>query len=113
MGQRSGVGVICSSDNLVSTNIRQGSTSHQPNFAQIGSDATKDEPFWFINGYDDSQVGSVNNMTDIDLDFMQTPDRSVEGNASQAIPWEQWDTWLAESNAMLPFSSAWDSGLGS
>ena len=113
MGQRSGVGVICSSDNLVSTNIHQSSTSLQPNFAQIDSDATKDEPFWFINGYDDSQVGGVNNMTDMDLDFMPTPNRSVEGNASQAIPWEQWDTWLAESNAMLPFSSAWDSGSGS
>jgi Fungal specific transcription factor domain len=82
-------GVIYSSDTLESTHLHQSPTLHQPNLAQTGGDSTDGEPFWSINGFDDSQVGSLNYVIDMDLDFLLDPDRNVEGNASQAIPWEK------------------------
>ena len=113
MRPRSGAGVIYLSDTLESTHPHKSATSHQPSLAQTGGGATDGDPFWFINGYDDSQVDSLNDVMDMDLDFMLASDRSVESNGSQTIPWEQWDTWLAESNVTLPSSSARDLGAGS
>ena len=111
--RRPAAGAIYSSDTLESTHPHKSATSHQPSLAQTGGGTTDGDPFWFINGFDDSQVDSLNDAMDMDLDFMLAPDHSVEGNTSQTIPWDQWDTWLAESNAMLPFSLARDLGAGS
>jgi hypothetical protein len=108
MGPRPGAGVIYSSDTPESTHLHQSTTSHPPSLAQTGGGATNDDPFWFINGFDDSQAGSLNDVMDMDMDFMLAQGRSVEENASKTITWEQWDNWLAESNAMLPFASERD-----
>ncbi|KAE8442681.1 hypothetical protein EG329_002926 [Mollisiaceae sp. DMI_Dod_QoI] len=107
MGTRPDAGVIYSNDTLDSTHLHQSAISHSPSLAQTDGD-----PFWFINGFDDSQADSLNDVMDMDLDSMLAQSRSVEDNASQTIAWEQWDTWLAESNAMLPFSSTRDLGAG-
>lgn len=112
MGPRPDAGVICSSDALESARLHQSAASHPPSLAQTGGGATDGDPFWVINGFDDSQVSSLTDVMDMNLDFMLAQDGSVEDNASQTITWEQWDTWLAESNAVLPFSSARDLGAG-
>ena len=103
MGPRPDAGIMYSSDKLESTHLHQSATSHPPSLAQIGGGTTDGDLFWLINGFDDSQVGRLNDV-DMNLDFILAQDCSVEDNASQTITWEQWDTWLAESNAMLPFS---------
>ncbi|TAQ91647.1 hypothetical protein B7494_g41 [Chlorociboria aeruginascens] len=97
----------------VAKSNHQARTSHQPNLAQTDGGAIDDDPLWASNGFDDNQVGSLNYVMDMDLDFMPAPDGSTGGNASQTISWEQWDTWLAESHAMLPSSSTPDLGVGS
>ncbi len=112
MGPRPGASVISSSDTLESTHPHQSATSHHSSLAQTGDSATDGDPFWFINGFDDSQVDSLNDGTEMNLNFMLAQDRSVEDVGSQTTTWEQWDTWLAESNVILPLSSARDLRAG-
>lgn len=59
-----------------------------------------------MNWFDDSQVGNLDDVMDMDPDFMLAQDHSVEDNATQPINWEQWDAWLAEPNVIRPLSSA-------
>ncbi|KAL9094428.1 MAG: hypothetical protein Q9165_003278 [Trypethelium subeluteriae] len=92
-------GVTHVSDTLESTSLQQTTTSHQPNLAHTGSTVESD-PFYFMNGFDDSQVGNL----DMDLDFMLAQDYNIEDNATETITWEQWDAWLADSNLMRPLS---------
>jgi hypothetical protein len=113
MGPRPNAGVISSSDTLESTRLHQSAASHPPIIAQTGCGATGGDPFWLISGFDDSQACSLNDAMDMDLDFMVARNGSVEDNdISQTITWGQWDTWLAESNAGLSFSSARDLWVG-
>ena len=107
MDPRPDAGVICLSDTLESTYLQQSTTSHLPSLTQTGG-ATDGDPFWFVNGFDDSQVGNLDDMMNMDPDFMLAQDHSVEDNATQAITWEQWDAWLADSNVIRPLSSARD-----
>lgn len=74
--------------------------------APAGGNDIDTDPFWLINGFDDKQADSLNDGGNLDLDFSLAPDYNMEGGASHAISWEQWDNWIAESNAILPFSSA-------
>ena len=104
-------GVIYLGNTLDSTYLQQSTMSHPPSFTQTGS-ATEGDPFWFINGFDDSQVGNINDVMDMDPDIMLAQDHSVEDNATQTINWEQWDAWLADSNVMRPLSSAQDLRAG-
>jgi hypothetical protein len=97
-------GFIDSSDISESTLLHQGATPHLPHLAQTNGRAADNDPFWFINGLDDSQVGSLNNVMDLNI--------TLEENASHTINWEQWDTWLAASNTVLPSSSTQDLDLG-
>ena len=83
--------LIHPSDTPETTHPHQSVTSHYPSLVQTADSATDGDPFWFINGFDDIQVESVN-------DIMLTQGRSMENVGSQTITWEQWDTWLAESN---------------
>lgn len=110
-GPRADASVIYSSDILESTYGQQSTTSPPPSFTQTGG-ATEGDPFWFINGFDNSQVGNTNDMMNMDLDFMLAQDHSVEDNATQTITWEQWDAWLASSNVMRPLSSGRDLRAG-
>ncbi len=111
MGPRPNAGPIYSNDTLESMQLQQSTTSHPPSFTETGS-ATEGDPFWFINGLDNSQVGDFNDEMNIDLDFMLAQDHSVEDNATQTITWEQWDAWLADSNVIPPLSSTWDLKAG-
>lgn len=111
MGPRPDAGVIHLSDTLESTNLQQSTTSHPPNFTQTGG-ATEGDPFWFINGFDDGQIGNLDDVMDMDPDFMLAQDHSVEDNAAPTITWEQWDAWLADSNIMRPLSSTGDLRAG-
>lgn len=111
IGPRPDAGVIYLSDTLESTYLQQSITSHPPSLTAT-SGATEGDPFWFINGFDDSQVGNLDDVMNIDPDFMLAQDHSVEDNATQTITWEQWDAWLADSNVMRPLSSAWDLRAG-
>ena len=111
MGPRPDAGVIHLSDTLEYTNLQQSTASQPPNLTQTGG-ATEEDPFWFINGFDDSQTGNLDDVMDMDPDFMLAQDHSVEDNAAPTITWEQWDAWLADSNIMRPLSSAGDLRAG-
>jgi len=110
MGPRPDPSVIFSGDTLEPTYLQQSTTSHPPSLEQA-SGAIADDPFWFINEFDDSQVGNLNDDMNMDLDFMLNQDFSVEDD-SQPITWEQWDAWLADSNLMRPLLSERDLRTG-
>jgi hypothetical protein len=110
MGPRPDAGVISSTDTLTSTHAHQSTPSQSLNVAQTGDYATEIDSFWYINGFDDGQVDTVMDGNDMNLDFMLARDRDLDANSSQSVNWEQWDTWLAESNATLSFSSTQDMG---
>lgn len=109
MGSRPDAGVIYSSD---VAQVNQNATSQPPSYTYAVGGATDGDRFWFLGGLDDSQVGSLNNVMDMDMVFTPDQDPSSEVNVLQTITWEQWDTWLAESNSMLSFPSAPDLGSG-
>lgn len=107
IGLRPDAGVIYSSDTPEPTHLQQSTTQHPSNLTQTGG-PTESDPLWFINGFDDSQVGNLNDVMDMDPDFMLAQDHSVEDNATQSITWDQWDAWLADSNVIRPVSSGRD-----
>ena len=111
MGPRPDANATHLSDTLESTYLQQSTTSHIPSFTQPDVTAEGD-PYWLINGFDDSQVGNLDDVINMDLDFMLDQDQSVEDNNTQTITWEQWDTWLADSNLLRPLSSARDLKAG-
>ncbi|KPM37974.1 hypothetical protein AK830_g8605 [Neonectria ditissima] len=78
----------------------QSARLHPQPSTQTGSSATDSDAFWVNHGFNDSQAGSLNNVMDMDLDLMLAEDRCLEDSAFSNITWEQWDTWLAESNTM-------------
>lgn len=95
--QRPDGGILRASDTLASTHLQQSTAPHSLNLGQAG-----DDPFSFINAFDGSQGENSNEAMDMDLDFTLAHGSSVEDNAVQTIDWEQWDTWLAQSNNMRP-----------
>ena len=99
VGTRPDAGVIYLSDTLEATFLQQSTTSHSPSLPQMGS-TTEGDSFWF-NRFDDSQVGNLDSVMNMDPDFMLIQDHSVEDNATQNISWEQWDAWLTDTNAKL------------
>ena len=104
LGPRPDASVNYLSDTLDSTYLQQSTPSDPPSLTYTG-DTPENDPFWFMNGFDDSQVGNSDHVMDMDPDFMLAQDHSVEDNATQPIQWEQWDAWLAESNVIRPLSS--------
>jgi hypothetical protein len=95
-------------DTQESTRSHQSTASHPPSSIQTGGAAINEDPFWFNYGFDHSQVGNPNDVMDTGLGYTLTQDGGLEDNDSRPIDWGQWETWLAESNAMLPFSSVLD-----
>lgn len=75
-----------------------------PSVPQTGG-ITEGDPFWFMNGFDDSQFGNLNNVINMDPDFMLAQDHSMGDNASPSITWAQWDAWLADSSVVHPLAS--------
>lgn len=111
MGQRPDAGVIDSSDTSESTHLQQSTTSRPPSLTPTGGSAESD-PFWYMNGFADGQVGNFDDVMNLDPDFLLAPDHSVEDKATQPITWEQWDAWLADSNVIRPLSSTRDLRAG-
>lgn len=107
MGTRSDAGVSHLSDALESTWFQHSPTIQVPGFTQPGG-APEGDPFWSINGFDDSQSGNPDDVMNMDLDFILTQEQNMDINATQTIDWEQWDSWLADSNVMRPLSSEGD-----
>jgi len=70
--------------------IQHISTSPPPPY----TGATEGDSFWSLNGLDDSQASSLNDMMNLDTDFMLAQDYNMDGNTAQPNTWEQWDTWL-------------------
>lgn len=73
--------------------------------------AAESDPFWFLNGLDSNQNSGLHDMMDMDATLLLTQDYNIGDDANQAVTWEQWDTWLAESNVMRPMPTTWDLGL--
>ncbi|KAF2492577.1 hypothetical protein BU16DRAFT_513756 [Lophium mytilinum] len=101
MGPRLDAGIINLSDTLDSTYLQQSTTPHYPDLTQTNG-ASGEDPFWFINGLDDGGVGGSDAVMDMDLDFLVAQGHGVDGSATQAINWAQWDAWIADSNVMRP-----------
>ncbi len=66
------------------------------------SSAPRGEPLWHSLGFDD-QLGGTH--VSMDPDFILDQDEDIEGHTIGAIDWEQWDSWLADSNAPRPLSA--------
>ncbi|KAF3018414.1 hypothetical protein E8E14_003034 [Neopestalotiopsis sp. 37M] len=64
--------------------------------------ATEEEPFWLMQGLDSSALANVNDMMDFDFDSTLNMDFGIEEPSSHTIDWNQWDTWLAQSNILGP-----------
>ncbi|KAK7419938.1 hypothetical protein QQZ08_010641 [Neonectria magnoliae] len=99
---------VFSSGSLTSTQPHQSAISHPQSQAQFDSRATENGSCWFSNGFNDGQASTLNNVMDMDLDTMLAEDRCVKDDALSIVTWEQWDTWLAESNVMLSLPSTRD-----
>ena len=93
--------VVSLSNTLDSTYLQQSTTSNPPNFTGLGG-VTEGDPFWSINGFDDSQLGNLDDVMNLDPESMLAQDQSMEGNDAQPITWEQWDAWLVDFNAIRP-----------
>ncbi|KAL8708984.1 MAG: hypothetical protein Q9220_006192 [cf. Caloplaca sp. 1 TL-2023] len=101
------VGGFNPSNSSQSMQLQPSATSYMSGPPHAG-DANQGDTFWFMNGFDDSQVGNLNDTMDLDLDIMMGQDLTIDGASTQPIPWEQWDAWLADSNKMRPLASSWD-----
>ena len=89
------------SNTLDSTYLQQSTTSNPPSFTGLGG-VTEGDSFWSINGFDDSQLGNLDDVMNLDPEYMLAQDQSMEENDAQPITWEQWDAWLVDFNAIRP-----------
>jgi hypothetical protein len=97
--------IVASPDRTVdSAHFQHSTVSDMRNLTQTGS-ATDGDPFWFMSGFDDSQVNDYNGTMDVDVDSMLVNDQSMEDNNLHTIDWKQWDAWLANSNKLPPLSA--------
>lgn len=81
MGPRPDANVIHLSDTLESTYLQQSTPSDPSSLTYTGS-TNEDNPFWFMNWFDDSQVGNLDDVMDMDPDFMLAQDHSVKDNVT-------------------------------
>lgn len=111
LGPKPDANFIRPTDNLEFTDAQQSITTDPPNLNQKGA-TTDYDPFWLINGFDDSHIGGLDDVMNMDPDVVPAQHHGLEDNATQTITWDQWDAWLADSNVMRPLSSTWDSRTG-
>ena len=80
--------VVCSSDAV-----------HRDN------DADLPETLWGFNAHDaaHSATGVGRGSMGLNVDFTAVQPENGDWNGNSAISWDQWDSWLAESNAMDSF----------
>ncbi|KAI1374242.1 fungal-specific transcription factor domain-containing protein [Hypoxylon crocopeplum] len=102
-------GVNNLSDTLDSTYLEQSRKPQPPGLSSSGTHISlESDPFQFTYGLDDGQIGDTN----MDLGFMLDQDYDVEGTAMNTINWDQWDSWLTNSNVIRSFSSEEDFTTG-
>jgi Fungal specific transcription factor domain len=73
------------------------STKAQPPSAVGTGGTTEEDSFWTTNGFDDGQLGNLDDSMNIDFDLMLAQDQNLGEPTAPIIPWEQWDLWLADS----------------
>ncbi|CAM1508626.1 Fc.00g054740.m01.CDS01 [Cosmosporella sp. VM-42] len=97
------------SDALDSTCLKQSTTSLPPPGLTPGgiTGSPERDLFRSIYWFDDGQIGDINDAS-LHLRFMPDQDCDMENSATQTITWDQWDSWLADSNVILPLSSKED-----
>ncbi|KAH8700692.1 hypothetical protein BGW36DRAFT_374788 [Talaromyces proteolyticus] len=94
-----------SSNAIDCTHIKHSTTSLPPCFSLVETAVTPDiDPLSFNFGFDDGQVGNIDDVN-THLDFMLDQDFGIGDTATQFITWDQWDSWLADSNMIRPRSS--------
>ena len=108
---RADQGASYSSNASEGGSVQPNTTSHF-RVTTLADGVTEDDPFWTINGFDDSGVGSLDDVMNMDLDSLLAQDNYVD-NTSQPITWEQWDAWLTDSNLLPPLSSVGEMEPGS
>jgi hypothetical protein len=89
----SGVGVQ-------TTASQQSGTQHMSNVTHTASTTGEDSQHLF-GVFDDNYEANMY----MDLDFTLPEDYSMENYVPEPINWEQWDTWLADSNLMKSSTS--------
>ncbi len=57
-----------------------------------------------MHGFYGGQVGDKNDVMSMDMDLLLDQDNGVADNVTHTITWDQWDSWLADSNVMCPLS---------
>jgi hypothetical protein len=75
------------------TTTTNDTLSQPPN--TLESDTSSNQ-FNFFDGFDYDQIED----SAMNFDFMLPEDNNMEDNILDPINWEQWDSWLAESNVM-------------
>ncbi|KAB5559631.1 fungal-specific transcription factor domain-containing protein [Coniochaeta sp. 2T2.1] len=90
-----------------STDDNTSRVPRPPNAVHKGDDADVADTLWGFNEHDldldldPAGIGNASMGLATDLPAIQAEDGDWNGDAT--ISWEQWDNWLAESNAMNPF----------
>lgn len=102
----SNVGIIDLGNALASTFIQPNNTAHPSGFGRAVS--TNDDELFWLNDFDNGQVGDLNDVLNMDLELMLAEDHSMEDSATETINWKQWDAWLANSNLIPALSSPRD-----
>jgi hypothetical protein len=85
---------------LETPNYQESGTQHLSNLTQAAS-TTKEDAQYIFDVFDNNNEGSMY----MDLDFTLPEEYSMENYVPGPINWEQWDTWLADSNLMRSSSS--------
>ncbi|KAH7140204.1 mitogen-activated protein kinase [Dactylonectria estremocensis] len=104
IGEHQDDGTIFSSGALELQQLGQSAQSQNP--PQPSHISHESDPFWLNNGFNDNSASGLNNMMDLDLDRMLADDCCMDDEAFSTITWEQWDSWLTESNSALSFSKS-------
>jgi hypothetical protein len=102
-GPQPDASAVGASDALESSHFFKCAASHMPKLSQTGEADEYDE-FGFPNAFDDSQMGSFNDVMNMDVDAMLAQDYRMGGNSAPNVTWDDWDAWLIDSRMMLPLS---------
>ncbi|KAI1863438.1 uncharacterized protein JN550_009549 [Neoarthrinium moseri] len=76
----------------------------RPSGLPNSSGSPEGDAFWSKQVSGDAEFGIANDLGDMGWDFLQDQD-GVGDSATSGIDWDKWDSWLAESNMIRPYSS--------
>lgn len=61
----------------------------------VNNNVAEEDPFWFVNVFEDYQLPKVNDVVDMDFG-------TLEEDLFKGVTWEQWDAWIAGSDTLAP-----------